>query len=185
VNYNETHFLQFFVKKQTEITIQIITSNTILSNINSTKFLGLTIDSILSRKEHITALSFKLNKAFFAVRAIKPPMTSRVLKMVYCSYFHSIMSYGIIIWGSSHLSNNKFTIQKRIIRITTNRSKHDSCCQLHKRLQILTFPGQYIFSLLMFVIKYREFFPSNSDVHDRNTCYNHNLHLPTTKLKLV
>jgi len=80
VNYNKTHFLQFFLKKQNEITIQIITSNTILSNINSTKFLGLTIDSMLSRREHITALSFKLNKACFAVRAIKPLMTSRVLK---------------------------------------------------------------------------------------------------------
>ena len=84
-----------------------------------------------------------------------------------------------------HLSNNIFRIQKRIIRIITNRSKRDSCRQLYKQLQILTFPGQYTFSLFMFVIKYREFFPSNSDVHDRNTRYNSNLHLPTTNLKLV
>ena len=140
---------------------------------------------MLSWREHITALTFKLNKACFAVRAIKPFMTSRVLKMVYYSYFHSIMSYGIIFLGSSHLSNNTFRIQKRIIRIITNRSKRDSCRQLYKQLQILTFPGQYIFSLLMFVIKYREFFPSHSDVHDRNTRYNSNLHLPTTNLKLV
>jgi len=132
-----------------------MTSNTTLTNINSTKFLGPTIDSMLSWREHITALTFKLNKACFAVRAIKPFMTSRVLNMVYYSYFHSIMSYGIIFWGSSHLSNNIFRIQKRIIRIITNRSKCDSCHQSYKQLQILTFPGQYIFSLLMFVIKYR------------------------------
>jgi hypothetical protein len=140
---------------------------------------------MLSWREHITALTFKLNKACFAVRAIKPFMTSRVLKMVYYSYFHSIMSYGIIFWGSSRLSNNIFRIQKRIIRIITNRSKRDSSRQLYKQLQNLTFPGQYIFSLLMFLIKYREIFPSNSDVHDRNTRYNNNLHLPTTNLKLV
>jgi len=140
---------------------------------------------MLSWREHITALLFKLNKACFAVRAIKPLMTSRVLEMVYYSYFHSIMSYGIILWGSSHLSNNIFRIQKRIIRIITNRSKRDSCRQLYKQLQILTFSGQYIFSLYIFVIKYREFFPLNSDVHDRNTTYNHNLHLPTTNLQLV
>jgi len=82
VNYNKTHFLQFLVKKQNEITIQIITLNTILNNINSTNFLGLTKDSMLSWREHIMALTFKLNKACFAVRAIKPFMTSRVLKMV-------------------------------------------------------------------------------------------------------
>jgi len=66
-----------------------------------------------------------------------------------------------------------------------NRSKHDSCHQLYKQLQILTLPGQYILPLLLFVIKNRDFFPLNSDIHDRNTRYNDNLHPPTTNLKLV
>lgn len=162
-----------------------MTSNTILTNINSTKFLGLTIDNTLSWREHIAALTTKLNKACFAIRAIPPFMTLRALKMVYFSYFHSVMSYGIIFWGSSHLSNSIFKIQKRIIRIITNKCKRDSCRQLYKQLQILTFPAQYIFSLLMFVIKHRDFFPSNSDIHDQNTRYNHNLHLPITNLTLV
>ena len=48
----------------------------------------------------------------------------------------------------------------------------------------MTFPVQYTFSLLMFVIKHRDY-PSNSDIHDQNTRYNHNLHLPTTNLTLV
>ena len=136
----------------------------ILTNINSTKFLGLTIDNTLSWREHIAALTTKLNKACFAIRAVQPFMTSRVLKMVYFSYFHSIMSYGIIFWGSSHHSNNIFKIQKRIIRIITNKCKCDSCRQLYKQLQILTFPAQYIFSFLMFVIKHRDLLdPSNSD----------------------
>jgi hypothetical protein len=117
LNYNETHFLQFCVKKQNEVKIQIVTSNTILTSINSTKSLGLTIDCTLSWREHITTLTTKLNKACFAIRAIKPFMTLRVLQMVYFSYFHSIMTYGIIFWVSSHLSNNIFKIQKRIIRM--------------------------------------------------------------------
>jgi len=185
VNYNKTQFLQFFARKQNKIPIQIISSNSILHNITSTKFLGSTLDSMLSWREHITALTLKLNKACFAIRAIKPFITTRVLKMVYYSYFHSIMSYGIIFWGSSHFSINILRIQKRIIRIMTNRSKRDSCRQLYKQLQILTLPGQYILSLLLFVIKSREFFPLNSDIHDQNTRYNDNLYPPTTNLKLV
>ena len=59
----------------------------IRTNINSTKFLGLTIDNTLSWREHIAALTTKLNKACFAIRAVQPFMTSRVLKMVYFSYF--------------------------------------------------------------------------------------------------
>ena len=80
MNYNKTQFLQFFARKQNTIPIQIITSNSILHNINSTKFLGLTLDSMLSWSEHITALTHKLNKPCFAIRAIKPFMTTRVLK---------------------------------------------------------------------------------------------------------
>ena len=70
-----------------------------------------------------------------------------------------------------------FRIQKRIIRIITNKSKRDSCRQFFKQLQILTLPSQYIFSLFVFVAKHRDLFLSNSDTHNINTHYNDNLHL--------
>jgi len=100
VNYNKTHFLQFFTKKHKEIPLQILAGNSLLANINSTKFLGLTIDSRMSWKDHIMALTTKLNKACFAIRAMKPVLTLKVLRMTYYSYFHSVMSYGIIFWGT-------------------------------------------------------------------------------------
>ena len=72
LNCEKTHFLQFFTKKHNKIKLQIISPNTILTNINSTKYLGLIIDSTLSWKEHIIELTSKLNKACYAIRAIKP-----------------------------------------------------------------------------------------------------------------
>jgi len=133
-----THFVQFLTIKQNERKIQITTSNSIITNINSTKFLGLTIDSILSWREHISCLTPKLNKACYAIRVIKPFMTQNVLRTVYFSDFHSVMSYGVIFWGNSHFSNNIFRIQKRHTRIITNKGKRDSCRNLYKQLQILT-----------------------------------------------
>ena len=65
--------------------MQIIFSNTIITNINSTKFLGLIIDSTLSWKDHITRLTSKLNKACYAIRAIKPFMSLDVMKIIYYS----------------------------------------------------------------------------------------------------
>jgi len=47
LNCDKTHFLQFLTKKRNEIKMCIISSNTIITNINSTKFLGLIIDSTL------------------------------------------------------------------------------------------------------------------------------------------
>jgi len=75
--------------------------------------------------------------------------------------------------------------KKRIIRIITSAGKRDSCHQLYKQLQILPLPSLYIFSLLVFVNKNRSLFLSNSEIHDRNTRYNHNLHLPSTNLTTV
>ena len=164
--------------------IQIIACNTLISNANSTKFLGITIDNTPSWKVHILDLTSKLNKACYAITTVKPFMSSNVLRTVYFSYFHSIMSYGIF-WGNSSFCNNIFKIQKKIISIITNKSKRDFCRHLFKQLQILTLPSQYIFSLLVFVAKHRDLFLSNSNVHNINAHYNDNLHLPTTNLTLV
>jgi hypothetical protein len=95
------------------------------------------------------------------------------------------MSYRIIFWGNSHFCSNIFKLQKRILRIITNKSTRDSCRHLYKQLQILTLPSQYIFSLLVFVAKSRDLFLSNSEIHDINTRFNHILYLSATNLTLV
>ena len=97
----------------------------------------------------------------------------------------SEMSYGIIFWGNSHFSKNIFKIQNRILRIVTSKSKRESCRHLFWQLQILTLPSQYIFSLLVFVTKHRDPFLCNSEIHDLNTRYQYNLHLPNTNPSLV
>ena len=112
-------------------------------------------------------------------------MSPEVLRTIYFPYAHSTISYGIIFWGNSHRSTNIFKIQRRIIRLITNTGRRESCRQLFKQLQILPLPSQYIFSLLVFVNKNRELFLSNSAVHDMNTRYKHDLHLPSTNLTLA
>ena len=103
-----------------------------------------------------------------------------ILRMIYFSYVCSVMSYGIIFRGNSHHSNSIFKSRKRIIRIITNTGSRDSCLQLFKQLQILSLPSQYISSLLVFVNKNRDLFQSNSEIHDLNTRFKYNLHLPST-----
>ena len=185
LNFNKTTFLQFLTKQNKASKIQITVSNSINTNITSTKFLLLTIDNSLSWNDHIALLTSKLNKASYAIRAVKPYMSNDVLRTIYFSHVHSVISYGIIFWGNSHLSTNIFKIQKRIIRTITNTGRHDTCRPLFKHLQILTLPSQYIFSILLFVIKNRDLFLSNSEIHKINTRYNQNLHLPSTNLALV
>jgi hypothetical protein len=81
----------------------------------SLKFLGLSIDTSLTWKHHISELTSRLNKACYVIRTIKPFMSLGVLRSTYFSYVHSIISNGIIFWGNSSHSEVTFKIQKRII----------------------------------------------------------------------
>jgi len=110
MNCNKTHFMQFLTEKQHEKKIEIIAPNSINTNINSTKFPGLIIDNSLSWKDHIAALTSKLNKACYAIRSIKLFLSVDLL--IYFSYVHSVMSYGIIFGGNSHPSNSIFKLKK-------------------------------------------------------------------------
>ena len=117
LNCNKTTFLQFVTKKNREIVFRITAVNSIIPNVNSTKFLGVMVDSTLSWSDQIVSLTSKLNKACYAIRMVKSCMSLDVLRMIYFSYVHSIIAYGIIFWGNSHSSAGIFKIQKRIVRI--------------------------------------------------------------------
>ena len=143
----------------------------------SLKFLGLTIDTTLTWKHHIGELTPGLNKVCYAIRSIKPFMSLYVLRSTYFSCVHSIVSYGIIFWGTH--SEEIFKIQKRIIRIIMNPSKNASCWQLFKDSNILPIQTQYIFSILLLVTKNKDQFLSNSQIHKINTRQTSDLYVPT------
>jgi hypothetical protein len=82
LNLKKTHFLQFQTKNQNVPKIQLAAFNTIINNVNSTKFLGITIDRSISWKEQVSELTSKLNKACYAIRAIKPLLSLHVLRTI-------------------------------------------------------------------------------------------------------
>ena len=71
--------------------------------------------------------------------------------MIYFSYIHSIITYGIIFWGNSTGSNEVFKLQKKAIRIITNTDSRTSCRDLFKDLNILPLQSQYILSLAVYM----------------------------------
>jgi hypothetical protein len=50
-----------------------------------------------------------------------------------------------------------------------------SCHGLFKKLQILPLQPQYIFFLILFVAKKRNYFIANTETRDIDTCYNYNI----------
>jgi hypothetical protein len=81
--------------------IQIKYEDKQISIAKETKFLGLFINDNLSWKTHIESIGYKLSSACYTVKSVKPDVTISTLKMIYFSYFHSVMTYGLLFWGTS------------------------------------------------------------------------------------
>jgi hypothetical protein len=94
--------------------------------VNDIKFWGLKINIILSWKTHRDNILPKLRSACFAMRSVKTYVSQQMLKIIYYSYFNSIMSYGIMFWGHSASNIRVFRLQKRIIRIMMGCRSIDS-----------------------------------------------------------
>jgi len=104
--------------------------------------------------------------------------------MIYFTYFHTVMEYGIIFWGVSVQSKRIFQQQKRIIRIMTGSTSRISCRTLFWKLEILTLTSQYILSLMRFLSSNLELFTFNTSVHNINTKLKLKLHKPTVRLTM-
>jgi len=51
----------------------------------------------------------------------------------------------------------------------TSSKKMDSCTQLFKMMEIVSFNSQYIFSPLLYVVKNKRLFTENLEVHNHDT----------------
>jgi hypothetical protein len=71
LNLEKTYFLQFLIKNNKAIHLHMSHENRKISNIHSTKFLGLVLDINLSWHSHIDQMIPKLNKASYVIRALK------------------------------------------------------------------------------------------------------------------
>jgi hypothetical protein len=151
--------------------------------VNDLNFLGLNINNNLCWKTHIDKILPKLSSACFAMRAVKQFMSPQMLKAIYYSHFHSIISYSVIFWGHIAPSTRVFRSQKRIIRFTSGSRSKDSCIKLFTSLEILPLPSLCIYSLLKFVIKNKELFTTNNDTHNYGTRQHLDFYYPSANLK--
>jgi len=75
-----------------------------------------------------------------------------------------------------------FKIQHWVIRIITNSTTRDTSSQPFKKLEILFLNSQYIFFLPIFVIKNKQSFYTNNQIHSVHTTFKTKLHQPIATL---
>lgn len=144
----------------------------------SASFLGLTLTDSLSWAPHIDKIASRLLSACFMLRKVKMTVSPASLLLIYHSYFHSILTYGILFWGSASEAMRLFIIQKRAVRIIAGISKRHSCKEHFSKLQILTLPSALIMAAATFAYSNHDQFPQNATLHQHSTRNNSNIHIP-------
>lgn len=154
-----------------------------LETVQSTPFLGLTLDCNLKWKIHLKDLLSRLSKASFAVGVISKVTDRRTSLVVYHAYFLSLLRYGIIFWGCVARFDSVLVLQKRTIRHVFQLSYRASCRPVFKENGLLTAPAIYIYELALFVFRNMDLFEEGRIGHPYGTRFS-GLALPRHRLTL-
>lgn len=164
--------------------IHLKTETNVIQNVDSTVFLGITIDKFCNWKPHIQYLCSKLDRFVYVLYRLRQTTTKEAALSAYHGYVSSSIRYGIILWGYSVEADRVFLTQKRCIRSVCGAGVIDSCVPLFKSLKILPVPSLYIYEISIFVKKYPYLFKKHCDVVKRS-CRNLNkLYVPPQRLQL-
>lgn len=185
LNPKKTKCLKFALPNVGHLDTRININGEPLEIVDKAVFLGITLDSKLQWAPHIDVLSGRLSSAAFAVRRIRQLTDEQTAKLVYFSYFHSVMSYGILMWGRAADINNIFVLQKRAIRSIYQLGSRESLREKFKEIKVMTVASQYIYANIMYVYKNRDQFSKRTDIHSINTRNKHKLVAPVCRLARV
>ncbi|CAK1578767.1 unnamed protein product [Parnassius mnemosyne] len=185
LNGNKTKCIKFTIPNVKHSKTNVLLNGEELSLVDTTVFLGITIDAKLQWGPHISKLASRLSSAAYAVRKIRSLTDVETARLVYFSYFHSVMSYGILLWGNATDIEAIFVLQKRAVRAIYNLNCKESLREKFKEINILTLASQYIYENVMYVHKNINSFNKNKDVHTLNTRNKHKLVMPLTRLHRI
>ena len=112
-----------------------------IEQVETFKFLGVTICNNLRFEKHIRLLYTKLQNAMYMSRKCLHILPRSCLLTLYYAYFNSHLTYAISVWGTlcrKQLLDQLYILQKKIVRMITKSNPREHCMPLFKELKILT-----------------------------------------------
>jgi hypothetical protein len=124
LNIKKTNYIVFKNKysNKPNINLNIKIDDTAIQQVDTTKFLGLLIDSNLSWHSHTQHISKIISKYNGVIRKVRPFLPQESLHTLYNSLVLPYFSYGAMIWADPNNTclDSLFLLQKRVIRSCTN-----------------------------------------------------------------
>ena len=197
LNVKKTHYMLFGLRKKRIITDEVLyINNEIITNVKSTKFLGVMIDCKMSWAEHIHYIKCKISKGVGILCKARKVLKRSTLLCLYYSFIYPYFIYCIEVWGGAcdtHISS-LYILQKKILRIIQSASYKAHTTPIFLKLKILQLYKIYIYSVTMFMFKFfkgllpnifNQMFTRNENLHNYFTRQSNKLHVPVSKLSAV
>lgn len=128
---------------------------------DSTKFLGMYIDSTLSWGTHIEKICGKINSVCHSLRVMAKYVSYSTLRIVYFANLESIIRYGVIFYGNSRDIEKVFIVQKRALRIMLGLKSRETCRGKFRSNNILTVSAIYVQECILFFFNNKHLFNDN------------------------
>ena len=139
LNPSKTVCIVFNLPGRKKMTVELEFGDVKLKSTNTTKFLGVWIDSCLNWNEHLKQLMIKLKRNLVLLRNSKNFLLKHGMKLLYYAQFYSHLSYGISIWGcmmKKEQLNKIDKLQKKAISLINLKSNANTIMNDKKLLSI-------------------------------------------------
>jgi len=193
LNVARTHYMIFRSKNRKIDTHDVLRINgTAIELVNSTKFIGVMLDSTLKWEPHIQHVKSKIAKGVGIICKARRVLEKKTLLTLYYSMVYPYITYCIEVWGNSAqvYISSVLKLQKKIIRIITSSNFRAESDPLFRSLKVLKVSQVYIKHIMVFMFKYNKgdlpgifntLFKRNSEVMSRVTRNAEKFYVPFCK----
>ena len=145
LNIDKTNYM-LFSNSLNRLPNYVMMNGVHLSQVESTKFLGLYIDNDLSWKTHVNHLCKLLSRNTGIINKLKLFLTTKVLLTIYTSLISPYLNYGILAWGNCNkvLLDKLLIIQKRAMRFIHHVGYFSHTKELFCKSKILKVSDLYL-----------------------------------------
>ena len=139
LNISKTHCMLSSALLSKTYNIDVYIDNTPLKQVEECNFLGITLDSKLKFKSHISLVECRVSKLTGIFFKLRTTLTQDCIRQIYLSLVYPHLLYCVSIWGGTFDSflNNLSISQKKLIRIMTYNHRFAHTDPLFKNLNLL------------------------------------------------
>ena len=194
LNIGKTHYMLFRNShKKAHLTQKLVIRGQEIEMVESTKFLGVYLDSRLAWRNHIDYIKGKISRGIGIICKARKYLNQSTLISLYYAFIYPYLNYCAEVWGNTYKSYTDpiLRLQKRVLRIITGSAKFSHTAVLFSELQILKLEQIYYCAVQMFMYRYYnnllpnifcDFFKPNTEVHLYNTRQHSHYHVPVCRL---